>query len=74
MGMKILDGVMLIDVEIAVSLDREVERAMAREELEHVIEEADAGRDGIAPSTFDRQLQQDLRLGRLTVDYRAAHR
>ena len=39
----VLDGVVLIDVEIAARSQLKVEPAVAREEFQHVIEEADAG-------------------------------
>ena len=39
---------MLVDVEVARRLDRQIERAMPRDELQHVIEEADAGRHVVA--------------------------
>ena len=40
----VLDGVMLVDLEIAVALELEREAAVFGDLLEHVIEEADAGR------------------------------
>ena len=36
-------GVMLVDMQVARDLHGQVEQAVAREELEHVVEEADAG-------------------------------
>ena len=39
----VLDGVMRVHVEIACGRNRQVESAVTREELEHVVEEADAG-------------------------------
>ena len=69
----VLDGVMLVDVEIPVRLQREIERAMARDELEHVIEEPDAGRDVVAPLALDGELQANGGLARLPVDQRAPH-
>ena len=39
----VLDGVMLIDVEVARGAHVEIERAMPRHQIEHVIEKADAG-------------------------------
>ena len=71
---EVLDRVMLIDVEIAGGLDVEVEGAVPREQLQHVIEKPDAGRDGIAAASLDRQLQLDLRLVRLAIDHCAPHR
>ena len=42
---EILDGVMLIDVEVAGGAHRQIEPAVAREQLQHVIQEADPGAD-----------------------------
>ena len=39
----VFDGVMLIDVEIAGGLDLQVEAAVPGDQVEHVIEKADAG-------------------------------
>src|SRR5262249_36303207 len=41
----VLGGVVVIDVQVAFGLDREVDAGMARQKLEHVVEEADPGRD-----------------------------
>ena len=48
----VLDGVVLVHVEIAVRLQREIERAVARHQLQHVIEEADPGGDLIPSAPF----------------------
>jgi hypothetical protein len=61
---EILDGVMLIDVEIAARVDRQVERAVAREQLQHVVEKADAGPHLIPALAVQAERQRDLRLGR----------
>ena len=58
----VLDGVMLIDVEIPRRVQRQVEAAVTREELQHVIEEPDAGRDVVAPLAVEREPQRDRRL------------
>src|SRR5205814_22740 len=39
----IFDGVMRIDVKVPLGLDGEIDQAVARQQVEHVIEEADAG-------------------------------
>ena len=57
---EVLDGVMLIDVEIALGLDPQVEAAVAREELQHVIEEPDAGRDVVPAPPVEDERQADL--------------
>ena len=41
----ILGGVVMIDVQIALGLDRDVDARVARQQIEHVVEEADAGRN-----------------------------
>ena len=69
----VLDGVVLIDVEIAVRVDAQIERAVAREQLEHVIEESDAGRDVVPASAVEFDPHPDLRLRRPSVDQGAAH-
>ena len=46
---------MLIDVEVAVGLQRQVEAAVTREELQHVVEEADPGADVVAAAAVERQ-------------------
>ena len=53
---------------------RQIERAVAREQLEHVIEKADAGPHLIPALAVEAERQRDLRLGRPPIDYRAAHR
>jgi hypothetical protein len=55
----VFDGVVLIDVQIAVALEVEIEGAVAREELEHVIEEANAGGNFIAALALDGEFEID---------------
>src|SRR5204863_4156958 len=64
---------MLIDVEVAGGLDLEIEPAMARDQLQHVIEKADPGVDPVASPAVERQPQRDIRLSRAAADYGAAH-
>ena len=58
----ILGGVVVIDVQVALGLDREVDAGMARQEFEHVVEKADAGRDrrNAGPVEVDRDLDVGL--------------
>ena len=49
----VFDGVVLIDVEIAFGVEFEIEAAVLGEQLQHVIEEADAGGDLVAAAAFD---------------------
>src|SRR5687767_4018810 len=64
----VLNGVMLIDVEISIRTQRQVEAAVTRKQLEHVVEEADSGPDVVLPLAIDDQLAANLRLRRLAVD------
>src|SRR5215203_6156242 len=64
----------LIDVEIAGGSHREVEGAVAGEQFQHVIEEADAGAHRIPALALEADRQRDLRFGGASIDYRTAHR
>ena len=46
---EVLDGMVLVDVEVAVDLGREIETTMAGEQLEHVVEKTDPGADLVSP-------------------------
>ena len=65
---EILDGVMLVDVEVARRIDLEIERAVPRHELEHVIEKADAGAHAVAALAVERDGKRDRRFSRLPID------
>ncbi len=56
---EILDRVMLIDVQIADGFDLEVERAMSREKLEHVIQKTDARAHLIPALAFEADREGD---------------
>ena len=58
----ILDGVVRAGLEIAVRGDLEAEAPVAREQVKHVIEEADAGRDRrVAAAVVELKRQANLR-------------
>ena len=59
----IFDGVVLVNVEVALAAQLEIEAAVTCEELEHVIEEADASRDLVLAGALDGERQVDLGLG-----------
>jgi hypothetical protein len=63
--------VVRVDVEVARRRDRQVEAAMPREQLEHVIEEADAGPHLVAAAAVEIDLQPDLRFRGPPVNSRA---
>ena len=52
----------------------EIEAAVAGEELEHVVEEPDAGPDVVSALAVERQLDGDRRLRRLPFNHAAPHR
>jgi hypothetical protein len=56
----VFNGVVLIDVEIAFGRELEVKRAVFGEQLQHVIEEANARRNLVAATAFDAEFATDL--------------
>ena len=71
---EIFHRVMLIHVEVAVGLHAQVECAVPREQLQHVIEETDAGADLIPSLAVEREPQHDVCFRRSTIDQGAAHK
>src|SRR5579885_2587296 len=61
----VLGGVMMIDVEVALGLDRDVNARMPRQQVEHMVEEADAG--GNARPAGAVEIDGDLDRGLLGV-------
>ena len=61
------------DVEITFRIDLQIERAVTREELEHVIQEPDAGGDPVTAAPLERQRHSNPGLGRLAIDHPASH-
>jgi hypothetical protein len=53
----VFDGVVLVDVEVATRDEIEVESAVPRDLLEHVVEEANAGVDARLAAPIKIQLQ-----------------
>src|SRR5580658_548537 len=64
----ILDGVMLIDIEIAARLQIEVKSPMARNEFKHVVEKTYTGADARFSAPVEIKAQADVRLGSLAMD------
>src|SRR5208283_4708727 len=69
----VLDGVVLVHVEIAVRMKLQVERAVARNQLQHVIEKTDSAADLGATSTFDRQHNANVGFIGLAMNAGAPH-
>src|ERR1700690_4149233 len=66
----ILDRVVVVDVDVALRLDREVKEAVLREQRQHVVEEADPRRDLGHTGAVDGERYRNVRLGRLPGDSR----
>ena len=49
----VFDGVMLVDVEIAFGGEVQIECAVLGEQLEHVVEKPDSGRNVVCAAAFD---------------------
>jgi hypothetical protein len=64
----VFHGVMLVDVEITRDFDREIERAVAGDEVKHVIEEADAGGDFGGAAAVEIKAKADLGFVGLAID------
>jgi hypothetical protein len=58
----VFDRVVLIDVEVAAGLEREIEAAVLREQLEHMVEKANARRYIVATASFELERALDLGL------------
>src|SRR6266478_4741901 len=70
----VFDRVVAIDVQIALCLDRQIERAVARHLLEHMVEKADPGADAPATRPIQVDLDPDPGLLCFAHDLRAARR
>jgi hypothetical protein len=64
----VLDGVMLIDIEIARRFQREIEAAVPGKEFQHVVEEPDAGTDVVAALAVNHQPAANLRFGGASIE------
>src|SRR5262245_28821004 len=65
---RILGGVVVVDMQVALGLQRDVDQRVARELLDHVIEETDPGLDVIRTRTVEIDGCGDRRLLGLAVD------
>ena len=69
----ILDGVMLVDMQVTLASHCDVEQSVAREKLQHMVEEADAGLDLGRTCAIEGEADRDVGLGRLARNARGAH-
>ena len=63
---------MTIDIKIARGLDLQIEPAVPRHQVQHVIEKADAGGILVLAFAVERQRDLNLRFGSPPIDYRFA--
>ncbi len=64
----VLDGMVLIDAQVALGLDRKIDRGVLGQQREHVVQEAHARADLGAACAVDLQRQLDLGLGRFALN------
>src|SRR5713101_9374646 len=64
----VFDGMMLVHIEIATGVHAEIKRAVARNQLEHVVEEADSGGDARFSPSIQIQLKTDVRFVGLAMN------
>ena len=69
---RVLDGVVGVDVQVTGGLDGEVDQRVPGERDEHVVVEADPGRDVVAPGAVEVDLDEDLGLAGLALHPRCA--
>ena len=69
----ILGGVMEVDVQVAFGAERDVDQAVTRQLLQHVVEKTDPGVDIIAPAAVEINGGGNLRLRRVARDACLAH-
>ena len=63
----------LVDVQVAGRIDLQIEGAMTRQQLEHMVEKPYPRVDAVSALTFEAELDRNLRLFRSPIDQRAAH-
>ena len=65
-------GVVLVHIQIAARSELEIETAVPCEEFQHVVEEADAGRDAVSPAPVEREPDVNVCFGGLAANGRSA--
>ena len=69
----VLDGVVRVDLEVALGAHREVDHAVARDLVEHVVEERDAGGELRRAAAVEVERHEDLGLLGVALDFRLTH-
>src|SRR5262245_34273796 len=66
---RVLDRMAVINLQIALARDFEVEKPVAREQVEHVVEERNAGRDCAFSLPVEVELEMDVSLFGRALDF-----
>ncbi len=69
----ILGGVVIIDMQVALGLDRDVHAGMPGQQVQHVVEKADAGLDLRAAGAVEGDLDRDVGFLGFALDLGFAH-
>jgi hypothetical protein len=69
----VFGGVVLIDMQIALGLDRQVDPRVARQKIEHVVEKADAGRNLVLALAIEINLHRNLGFLGFAGDFAGTH-
>ena len=70
----VLDGVMVVDLEVALGADVQVDHRMPRQLVEHMVEEADAGLAVVLAAAVEVDPHRQRRLGGRPADLGPSHR
>ena len=69
----VLGGMVMVDVQVALGLDRDVDARVPREQIEHVIEKANTGRDRRATRAIEIDFDLNVGFLGLSLDGGLAH-
>jgi hypothetical protein len=64
---------MLVHIEVAAGFEFQIESAVVREQLEHVIEETDSRRNLVSAPALNRERELDVRLLAQPLDAALSH-
>src|SRR5581483_9613259 len=70
---NVFDGMVLVDIEIAVYFQVEIKAAMVSKQLQHVVEETNARRDAVPATAVNAQRQANVGLLRPAMHGRFPH-
>src|SRR6185503_20287 len=68
----VFNRVMRVNIEVALRFDREIDQAVSREQVEHVIEESNAGLRGCFAGAIEIERDANVGLFRLARNFSSA--